>query len=933
MTSSPTTFMPALEGVLRGTGRIDTSALRRLAMANDASHYALTPAGVVYAESEREIAAILHHAARAGVGVTFRGGGSSLSGQSVTEGLLVDTRRHFRDVEVIEDGAAVRVGPGPTIAQVNARLAPYGTKLGPDPASVNACTIGGLLANNSSGMSCGTELNSYRTMRSMRVVLAGGTIVDTAEPDADDRLRALEPDLWAGLSQLRDGIRSDPAQVAEITRQFARKNTMGYGINSFLDHDSPAQILTHLMIGSEGTLGWVSSAVLDTVRIKPKVATTLLVFDDLVAATDALEGLKDTQATAIELLDRQSLYVADHNPVSMGALPPWTGQAAALLIDYEADTEAELADRARAFESLLPTLRLQATPALTTDPAYRARMWSVRKGLYAAVLSNRPQGTTGLLEDIAVPVPELSGVCERLAGIIDRHGYDPAVIFGHAKDGNIHFLINEHLGDSHGVERLGGFTEDLVDLVLSVGGALKAEHGTGRIMAPFVERQYGPQLYAVMRRVKELCDPAGVLNPGVLIGDDPQAHVKNLKPVTPVEEEVDRCVECGFCEHACPSVDLTLTPRQRIVLRRHLAAAELAGRTQEAAELADGYLYEGTQTCAVDGMCGLVCPVGINTGDLTRRLRREGQTRTTQALGRAAANTWAGIATAGGLGVSAAATAHPAAGAVTRGLRKLVGDARMYQWSAELPHGGKPRHTVNDTEAEVVLFASCMGGLFGPAGDGPGAGDALVSLLRKAGIHFRTPAKISGLCCGTPWKSKGLSQGYAVMSAKVRAALLAATDGGRLPIICEASSCTEGLLHMLHEVPELTIVDATAYVVDKVLPVLDVERRLGSVVLHPTCATRQLGSDTALTTIARAIADEVVVPVDWGCCAFAGDRGMLHPELTRSATRREAANVAEREYDAYLSSNRTCEMGMTRATGRPYRGALEVLDEVTRARV
>ncbi len=231
-------------------------------------------------------------------------------------------------------------------------------------------------------------------------------------------------------------------------------------------------------------------------------------------------------------------------------------------------------------------------------------------------------GTTALLEDVVVPVPALLGTCERLIGLFGRHGYDDAVIFGHAKDGNIHFMLSERLGGAQ-MDRLESFTEDMVDLVLGAGGSLKAEHGTGRMMAGYVRRQYGDELYAVMRELKTLCDPRGVLNPGVIISDDPQAHTRDLKATTTVEDEVDRCVECGYCEPVCPSKDLTTTPRQRIALRREMALARAAGDLATVGELEAAYDYDAIDTCAVDGMCQTACPLRINTGDLMKRLRAE----------------------------------------------------------------------------------------------------------------------------------------------------------------------------------------------------------------------------------------------------------------------------------------------------------------------
>jgi len=483
-------LLSALRGAIRAPEGVRHRASDRLAMANDASHYLLTPQAVAVPHGADEVARLLRASAVQGVSLTFRSGGTSLSGQAVTDGVLVDTRRHFRDVQVLDDGQRVRVQPGATVRQVNARLAPHRRKLGPDPASESACTVGGVVANNSSGMACGTEHNTYRTLESLVMVLPSGTVVDSGARDADERLRSLEPDLHQGLARLRDRVRADGASVRTIEHQFAMKNTMGYGLNSFLDHTRPVDVLAHLVVGSEGTLAFVAEATFRTVPVHAHAATGLLVFDDLGAATGSLAALVSTRPATIELLDAVSLRVAQQDRQADAALRGIAvDRQAALLVEYQEPTAEALADRRASSAGVLDDLPLASPVELTGDPQTRARLWHIRKGLYAAVAGARPSGTTALLEDIVVPVPALLHTCDELTGLFSRHGYEESVIFGHAKDGNIHFLLNERFDDPRNLDRYQRFTEDMVDLVLGEGGSLKAEHGTGRIMAPYVRRR------------------------------------------------------------------------------------------------------------------------------------------------------------------------------------------------------------------------------------------------------------------------------------------------------------------------------------------------------------------------------------------------------------------------------------------------------------
>jgi D-lactate dehydrogenase len=920
-------------------GRVSSRMSDRLAQAHDASHFLLTPELVVAPRDAGEVGAVMRACREHESPLTFRSAGTSLSGQAGGAGVLVDTRRHFRRVEVLDGGARVRVQPGATVRQVNLRLAPRRRKLGPDPASEIACTIGGVIANNSSGMACGTELNTYRTVESMTLVLAGGTVLDTAAPDADERLRIAEPALHDGLLELRDRVRADPASVATIRRLFSIKNTMGYALNAFLDHDDPAAILAHLVVGSEGTLAFVAEAVFRTVPARQIAATGLLVFDDLDAATAALPALVSTGFATIELLDAASLRVAQRDPAAGEELRALAVEAhAALLVEFQEEDAAALEQRIASAQPLLDSLPLTGSSTLTSDPAARAGLWHIRKGLYATVAGARPPGTSALLEDIAVPVAALRETCHLLTGLLARHGYRDAVIFGHARDGNIHFMLTEDFGDAERLESYRDFTDDLVDLVLGMGGTLKAEHGTGRVMAPFVRRQYGDELFEVMRRVKHLCDPAGVLNPGVIISDDHAAHLRNLKTAPPVEDEVDRCVECGYCEPVCPSKDLTLTPRQRIVLRREVARAAENGDRALVRELELSYRYDGVDTCAVDGMCQTACPVQIDTGDLARRFRAERRGPIEQAAGARLAGAWGAVTRLGSAAMTIADALPRALPVAATALgRAALGHETVPRWEPGLPSGGTRRRAVGGGHAEpqAVFFAACIGTMFGPGGDGPGSREALLALAERSGVALAIPEGIEGMCCGTPWKSKGLTAGHAAMAQRVLPVLWEATRHGTLPVVVDASSCAEGLAQLVEGSeahPGLRVVDAVAFVAERMLGPLPEARRLATLALHPTCSSTRAGDTAALRLIADAIAEEVVVPDDWGCCGFAGDRGMLHPELTASATAGAAAELAECQADAWASSNRTCEIGMSRATGRAYEQILELLERQTRER-
>ena len=899
-----------------------TRAIDRYRTSSDASHFYLIPEAVATPKNAREITQLFEYANENNTSVTFRSGGTSLSGQAVSDAILIDTRRHFRQIEVLDDGLLVRVQPGATVRAVNARLARFGKKLGPDPASEIACTIGGVIANNSSGMACGITHNTFRTLKSATVILANGTVINTADSDSDEQLANGAPRIYETLKQIKAEIDNRSDLKTKIQIQYALKNTMGYGLNSFTEFDSITDIFLHLLIGSEGTLGFVSEAIFETIPLLSHCATSLLIFEDLSAAAQALEQLEQSEPATIELMDTASLRAGK---IDLGAIQIATH--AALLVEYQAVDEATLSGLITRAELVISQLNTVNRSVLSTDQTVRNHLWHTRKGLYAAVAGARKSGTTALLEDISVPVTRLADTCLALQELFAKYDYEDAVIFGHAKDGNIHFLLCEDFQNPSGAQRYRLFTEEMIDLVLSRSGSLKAEHGTGRMMAPFVQRQFGSELYTFMRRIKEAFDPASILNPGVLISTDELAHLHHIKFNPTVTAVVDSCVECGYCEPICPSKDLTTTPRQRIVLQRALTRADKDGDKTLYDELRRDSRYEVEETCAVDGLCESSCPVGINTGSLVTSLRAKSVDTLYETALDQAAQHW-------GFVTNSISSLLSIAGKLPSGLlelinriaRDLLGKERVPGWSADLPRGGAVRSAHIDANADFVLFSSCLETIFESQ-----TSDSLKSLAAKAGLRFTTPKNIPDLCCGTPWKSKGINAGYESMLNLTHQALIVASDNGRLPIVCDNTSCTEGIIKAVKSSSDslLRIIDSIEFADQYILPKLKITRLLNSVALHPTCSSTLMGINASFERLARALSREVIVPADWGCCAFAGDRGALHPELTASATRAEAIELKNQSFDAYLSTNLTCEIGMSRATGKIYRHILCQLDQLS----
>jgi D-lactate dehydrogenase len=937
---------PALERFL-DPGQILDRPIELVAFAADASVYKLVPRAVVFPKGVEEIQGLFAHSRVSGVPMTFRAAGTSLSGQAISDGILAEVARYWRKVEVLDQGARVRVQPGVVGAQVNAALRAGRSKLGPDPASINTCTVGGILANNASGMCCGVAQNAYHTLESLTFVLPSGTVIDTGAPGADARFREKEPALAQGLLELKASIEADPALAGRIRSKYRTKNTTGYSLNAFLDFQTPVEIFRNLLVGSEGTLAFIAEAVLKTVPDLPVKVTGLLLFPDLRAACAAITPLKDAGAAALELLDRASLRSVQDQagvPASIKGLPEG---AAALLVEFHgADESQRPLLAARALE-VCAGLDLLAPAAFTHDAAEQARLWKVRQGTFPSVGSVRARGTAVIIEDVAFPVERLADAALDLTALFHQHGYPDAILFGHAKDGNLHFVITQSFDTPEAVDQYRRFIENVVRLVVDrYQGALKAEHGTGRNMAPFVEAEWGPEALDIMKRLKTLVDPQGLLNPGVILNPDPAAHLAHLKAMPAVEEEVDKCIECGFCEPKCPSRELTLSPRQRIVVRREIARLAITGEDPDLRRSLEGaYGYMAVDTCAADGLCATACPVSIDTGALVKRLRRTAHSSRAQAVALKVARHLGAAEPMVRLGLRSGHLVQSLFGAgamkaITKLLSKAAGTA-THQWSAEMPKAARALPRTRREGAQAIYFPACISRMMGHLPGEPtelSLPEVLVTLADRAGVPVHIPDDPKGTCCGVPFSSKGFidAHRHAVNGAVER--FWTWSGEGTLPVVVDTSPCTYGLKTCRPYLTEenrarfdkLTILDAVAFAHDSLLPRLAITRKLGPVVLHPVCSLTKMELTPKLQAIAEACAERVVIPRDAGCCGFAGDRGFLHPELTASATRREAEEVRGEAFAGHFSSSRTCEVGVTRSTGSIYRSFLYLMEAASR---
>jgi D-lactate dehydrogenase len=910
---------------------------QRYAFANDAGPYLLIPKAIMQPRDEAEVQSILAASRTQRIPICFRAGGTSLSGQSVTDGWLVDIGRHWRGIEPLEGGLRVRVQPGAIGGLVNANLRPFGRKIGPDPSSINSAMLGGMLSNNSSGMCCGVKNNAYHTLESIRFILPDGSLWDSSQANESARFHREQSALCVELLAIRQLILSNPKLLEKIRRKYQQKNTVGYSLNAFIDYDDPLQILCHVLIGAEGTLAFISQATLKTLPDLPEKATALAFFADAYAACDIIPELIDIQTDAVEFMDRASMEsirnlegVPEELPQRLSEHERMMG----LLFEFQAPDRDALQSKLDAFRSRCePKMNPLSPIRFTENKKEQANLWKLRKGMYPAVAAMRGRGEAAILEDINFPLHRLADAILELQQMFRKHEYANGIIFGHAKDGNLHFVISQPMANAKDTQKYARLIDDMVDLVVHrFDGALKSEHGTGRNMAPFVETEWGSDAVALMYRLKRAVDPDGLLNPDVILTAKPKLHLENLKDLPVVEDVVDKCVECGACEPRCPSRDFTLSPRQRIVLRRASQRLRAQGRNELAKQLDQQYEFAGKQSCATDGLCALDCPVAINTGDLIKQLRREGVSPTSKRIADALAPRFgqAEAVVTASLGVGRAAAAvfgSTAMRGITRGIATLF--PGFPQWHSALSQDNQRVDRsllVPIEECAYVYWPTCMSRMM------HGTAAALVEVADRAGVALHIPRNSKGLCCGQAFSSKGFLDAAIAKQSELIDAMWRWSDRGRRPIIMDLGSCTafvhQGLSDLdpvrKEQLSRITVLDSSVFAAE-LLPKLEIHHRKTMVAIHSVCSNQKFGWGDAMVRVAKACAEEVLQPHEGKCCGMGGDRGFELPGLAMSATANVGPAMEHAACHEGFTNARSCAISLTSGSGRPWKSLFHLL--------
>ncbi|MCG9713433.1 FAD-binding oxidoreductase [Shewanella insulae] len=918
-----------------GNEAVSDDAVRRFAWSTDASYFRIVPEVVVHAETLEDARETLEVARKHNAPVTFRAAGTSLSGQAIGEGiLLILGHDGFRKIAVSDDHNQISLGAAVIGGDANLALKPFNKKIGPDPATLSSAMVGGIVSNNASGMCCGTAQNSYQTIASAKLLFADGTRLDTGCERSKEAFRESHQQLLGELTDLAKLTASNPVLADRIRKKYSIKNTTGYSINALVDFDDPFELINHLIVGAEGTLAFVEEVTYHTVDEAKFKASAMAVFFNMEDAARAIPPIKCDSVAAAELLDWASIKAV----TGKKGMPDWLSElpegAAILLIESRANDEATLDAYTQDVIAKLAHIETERPISFSRDPEVYSKYWAMRSGLFPIIGGERPKGTSVIIEDVAFELEHLANAATDLTALFHKHGYPEGVIYGHALAGNFHFIITPTFASQEDIDRFHGFMQDVAEMVIDkYDGSMKAEHGTGRAVAPFVEMEWGADAYTLMKRIKQIFDPQGLLNPGVILNDDANVHVKNIKPCPVVDDFVDRCIECGFCEKTCPTSALNFTPRQRIATLREIARLDASGDKQAAEEMRAAAKYDVVDTCAACQLCTIACPVDNSMGQLVRKLRTPYITTTEQKVLDFQAKHFGAVNQVISTGFDVLNIIHKVTGdSVTDGLMKVgrMVSKEVPYWNPDFAKGGKlPKPSPASPDKEtVVYFPACGGRTFGPTPKDPDnrtLPEVVVTLLERAGYNVVTPDNTRHLCCGQMWESKGDFKNADAKRDELIDALSALSDNGKVPVVVDALSCT---YRTLTGNPKVEITDLVEFMHDKILPKLTFTKKV-NVALHLGCSARKMKLEPKMQALADACSNGVKLPEGIECCGYAGEKGLYKPEINASALRNIKKLIPVDIKEGYYA-NRMCEVGLTQHSGISYRHLAYLLEECSR---
>jgi FAD/FMN-containing dehydrogenase/Fe-S oxidoreductase len=908
-----------LEAVIDGEVRFDK--VSRALYSTDASVYQIEPLGVVIPRSAEAVARAVEIAARHHVAITPRGGGTSQAGQSIGAGLVLDTSKHLnRILEINPDQRWARVEPGVVLDELNAALKPYHLRFAPDVSSASRATVGGMMANNSSGARSVLYGKTIDHVIEQRVVLADGALAAFRPLD-----RSAATAAGHGSSIEARAYRAIPALAArhagEIERRFPKvlRRVGGYNLDAFVDPSRPVD-LTRIMIGSEGTLGFIAEATINLVPLPAQKSVVTIEFDRLLDALGATPLILKHRPSAVEVMDDFILsHARSHPRLDAQRRSMLTADGSALLcVEFYGDSIDELHSRMEALQRDVASLKPRHVRQVL-DAAAQQAIWSFREAALGLSTAMKTDGkAVSFVEDTAVAPEKLRDYIERFVKIVERH-QTIAGVYAHASVGCLHVRPVVNLKTADGVARFEAIANEVAELVLEFGGALSGEHGDGLVRGAFNEKMFGSDLYQAFRQVKKTFDPDGIFNPGRIVDTPPiTSHLRfGAGYVTPSPatffdfseydgfgRAVEMCSGVGLCRKKrdgtmCPSYMVTQEEAHSTRGRANTLRLAMNGTLGDA-RLSDTGVHEVLDLCLECRACKSECPVGVDVARFKSEFLagywdRHGLSIAAQVFGSArAAAEW---------------------GSRLAPLSNRMLNSAPARWAAEKIAGldrrrSMPKWTRNTLRKRFPAPASRFPGMallfadtFTDYAD-PEIGVAAINVLNAAGIHT---GLASNVCCGRPLISQGrLPEARRQAAANVHA-LFDAANAGQAIVFVEPSC----LSAIREDAPDLLrgelqrrarVVASRAVLFEAFLEAECAEGRAQlplkagpkDILLHPHCHQRSMGLAAPARALLSRIPSARVTDLDAGCCGMAGSFGYTrdHYEVSRAIGERKLLPAA-----------------------------------------
>ena len=612
-------------------GEVRFDKISRALYSNDASVYQIEPAGVVIPRHREDLIRVIGICRRLHCPITMRGGGTSQAGQAIGEGIVVDTSKYFhRLLEVNAEERWARVEPGIVLDELNAQLTGLGLRFAPDISTASRATIGGMMANNSSGARSVLYGKTIDHVLEQVVMLSDGSIahfreVTRAELPVGDSLE---------VACYRTVLRLASENAQEIARRFPKvlRRVGGYNLDEFADTSKPVN-LAKLMVGSEGTLGVVLEAKLRLVPLPKAKAMIVIEFADLLEALSATPLILGHAPSAVEVIDKAILDNTRQNPALDRIRKSFIegDPGATLCVEFYADRTEDLPSRLHALEENLRANNFGYRYRVETDPAEQARIWSLREAALGLSMAMKEDAKSiPFVEDTAVAPERLSEYIARFLEILRAHE-TTAGIYAHASVGCLHVRPVINMKTDSGVQKFEAIANDVADLVLEYGGALSGEHGDGLVRSPFIRKMFGDTIYQAFREIKQTFDPEGIFNPGKIVDAPPITSnlrfgvnyaARNPKTFFDFSEyggfagAVEMCSGVGACRkklagNMCPSYMATREEADSTRGRANVLRLAISGRLDEAG-LGDEGVFRVLDLCLECRACKTECPVGVD---------------------------------------------------------------------------------------------------------------------------------------------------------------------------------------------------------------------------------------------------------------------------------------------------------------------------------